>query len=402
MKLTGKRLIAAMMAAVICIFSAPASAAEGEENSTPDFSEERAQIDALSNQYKQLQQKQNQIQSQINQATSERAKQQAIKEQISEQINNTQQQINLLTQRIGLLNDSIAEKEVELEEKQLEIDQGFELLKKRMRAMYMSNGNNSKLGMVLDADSYSQMVMRTEVTSRIAEHDQEMLERLTSEKKELNRIKEGIESDKVRVEEDKKEMGEKKEELDGQMVQAQDKIHEYASMEQQFLANKTELRKQMQQVQAEINAIYDEINKTSQSAPYIGGDLKWPSATLFQVTSSFGTRFGGSDYHTGIDISGGGAYGSAVLAAGAGTVVKANLTYTAGYGYGIYVIVDHGGGVQTLYGHCSALNVTQGQTVAAGQQIAQVGSTGWSTGPHIHFEVRVNGKAQNPVSYLKG
>ncbi len=397
----GKRIFAAVMAVIVAImFILPSLSLLVRADD--DFSEEQAQISDLNSQYKDLQQRQNQIQSQINQASSEKARQEVLKEQIGEQIDTTQQQINILTQRIGLLNQNIAKKEDEAEQKQQEINQSFELLKQRMRAMYMTTGNTSTLGMVLDADSYSQMVMRAEVTSRVAEHDKGMIEQLTLEMKELNRIKESIEDDKQRVEEDKREMGEKKDELDSQMEQAESKIHEYAAMEQQFLANKTQLQKQMQQVQAEISAIYAEINKASQKAPYVGGDLQWPSATLFQVTSGFGGRFGGSDYHTGIDISGGGAYGSAVLAAGTGTVVKANTTYTDGYGYGIYVIVDHGGGVQTLYAHCSALNVTEGQVVATGQKIAQVGSTGWSSGPHIHFEVRVNGQAQNPVTYLKG
>ena len=398
-----KRIFAWAMAGLMTVMFVVPAVSLVASASDDDFSEERAQIADLSDQYKQLQEKQNEIQAQINAAKSEKDKQITIQNEINGQIDTTVAQIGLLNERITLLNDSISRKEVELEEKQAEIDANLELFKKRMRAMYMSGGNSSAssvIGVALGADSYSQMVMRVEVMSRVAEHDQELLDLLAQEKEELEQIKQDIESDKAEVEGDKTELDGKREELNGQMAQVQDRIHSLASMEEAFLADKENLQEQMKQVQAEINAIYEEINKTSSQIPYIGGEMAWPSRTLTQISSGFGSRFGGSDYHTGIDITGSGAYGTPILAANSGTVAVANTSYTPGYGYGIYVIIDHGGGIQTLYGHCSALNVQVGQTVVTGEQIAQVGSTGWSTGPHIHFEVRKDGQAQNPISWL--
>ncbi|MBQ6708282.1 MAG: M23 family metallopeptidase, partial [Clostridia bacterium] len=102
--------------------------------------------------------------------------------------------------------------------------------------------------------------------------------------------------------------------------------------------------------------------------------------------------------HTGIDISGGGINGQRIVASKAGTVTYANWGY--GGGYGNYVIVDHGGGYSTLYAHCSSLAVSSGQYVKQGQTIAYVGSTGASTGPHLHFEVRINGNHTNPLNYV--
>lgn len=398
-----KRIFAWCMAIILAVtFIVPSvslfvSAADDDE-----FAEEKNQIDQLNSQYKELQEQQTQIQQKINQASTERAKQEAIKEEIVNQIDVTQAQINVLEQRIDLLNDNISQKEEEMDALQDSIDENFELLKKRMRALYMNGGGNSAWGLILGAESYSQMVMRAEVMGRVAEHDEEMIEQMNQQLEELAEIKSGIESDKSRVEADKEEMDQKKDDLDVQMTQAQDKIQDIAAMEREFLANKTELQKQMAQVEAEIRKIYDEINKKSLQVPYTGGMMAWPSATLSQVTSSFGYRFGGSDNHTGIDISGPGAYGSAVLAANVGTVAKVNTSYTNGYGYGIYVILDHGGGIQTLYAHCSAITVSEGDVVATGQKIAEVGSTGWATGPHIHFEVRQNGTPQNPVNWLQG
>ena len=94
--------------------------------------------------------------------------------------------------------------------------------------------------------------------------------------------------------------------------------------------------------------------------------------------------------------------GADIVAANTGTVVKANTSYVAGSGYGMYIIIDHGGGKSTLYGHCSQLLISEGQVVSRGQTIAKVGSTGWSTGPHLHFEVREGGQHVNPLPYLQG
>jgi len=103
-----------------------------------------------------------------------------------------------------------------------------------------------------------------------------------------------------------------------------------------------------------------------------------------------------------MDIAGTGVYGANIVAANTGTVRYVNWAYSPGRGYGIYLIVDHGGGVSTLYAHCSNILVKVGDTVIKGDPIAKVGSTGWSTGPHLHFEVRVNGNAQNPKHYVIG
>ena len=128
----------------------------------------------------------------------------------------------------------------------------------------------------------------------------------------------------------------------------------------------------------------------------------WPT-TLTNITSPYGERniFNVDEFHTGIDISGNSRLNSSVYARASGTVVKAIHGNT---GYGNYIVIDHGGDYYTLYGHCSALNVKEGDVVRAGQVIAYVGSTGNSTGPHLHFEIRIGGatmkNAQNPLQYV--
>jgi murein DD-endopeptidase MepM/ murein hydrolase activator NlpD len=170
-------------------------------------------------------------------------------------------------------------------------------------------------------------------------------------------------------------------------------------MEAEYLANKAEIDKAMEEAQAEIDAIYAQLDPTDDV--YEGGQLLWPAVKgSTYISCDYGWRFSGTDFHTGIDLTGGGIYGQPILAAASGTVIYSQTTYTAGKGYGIYLMIDHGSGISTLYGHCSALAVTTGDTVTRGQVIAYVGSTGWSTGPHLHFEVRINGTYTSPWPYI--
>ena len=138
-------------------------------------------------------------------------------------------------------------------------------------------------------------------------------------------------------------------------------------------------------------------NVSAQGDGISTGKFVWPLPSCKMVASPFGNRWGKS--HKGIDISGNGVYGDPIIAADGGTVVEVNASGWGG-GYGLYVIVDHGGGYRTMYAHCSSINVRVGQKVSQGQMIARVGATGNITGPHLHFEIRVNGAPVDPLPYL--
>ncbi|WP_337845822.1 peptidoglycan DD-metalloendopeptidase family protein [Thermus sp.] len=127
---------------------------------------------------------------------------------------------------------------------------------------------------------------------------------------------------------------------------------------------------------------------------YQEGAMRWPLSG-FRITTYFGQRGAFQRYHTGIDLAA--PYGTPIVAAKAGQVEVAGWSSV---GYGFHVVLDHGGGVETLYAHMNRIAVRSGQWVKAGQVIGYVGSTGWSTGPHLHFEVRVGGMARNPLAYL--
>ncbi|MCQ2561151.1 MAG: peptidoglycan DD-metalloendopeptidase family protein, partial [Clostridia bacterium] len=164
-------------------------------------------------------------------------------------------------------------------------------------------------------------------------------------------------------------------------------------------ADNKQLAAQVDAINKEADAITAQIkNLQSPNTSYAGGTMCWPAQASTKITSPFGNRIHPilkvTKFHTGIDI--GAAGGTNILAANSGTVITAGWNNS----YGYMVMIDHGGGIVTLYAHSKKLLVSKGDYVARGQAIALVGSTGMSTGNHLHFEVRVNGSYKNPLDYV--
>lgn len=356
----------------------------------------KGELADLNSQYAELQKEQDAINASINKAKSEKEKQLAVKKELDGQIYLTRQQIQVLEEKISLLNDNIGEKEIEIIDKQADIDDNYTLFKKRVRAMYMS-GDSSTMGLILGADDFYDFLTRAEVLSRIAEHDRELIERLQKDKADIEEAKAEIEADRADLEGSVTNLDGLKSTLSGQLEQTQKQIQDISALEEQFLKDKAKNQQEMAAVQADIDDIYA---KLESMGDYVGGEFLWPVPGYSNITSYYGWRFNNSDFHTGIDISGASVYGKKIVAANSGKVVFVQRSYTPGKGYGIYLIIDHGGGMSTLYGHTSEILVDVGDYVTRGETIAKVGSTGWSTGPHLHFEIRVNGKHTNPLEYL--
>lgn len=360
-----------------------------------DESEE--QLGDLNSRYKELEKKQQAINAEINKAKTEKDKQLAVKKQIDNQVNLTSEQIIVLGNKISILEKGIAEKEAEIAAKEEEVAGHLVDYRERMRLSYMA-GEASSLELILGAESFAQFLTRAEYIKRISAHDNELINSLNTLIGEIEEAKTLLEQESESLGSAKSDLGVKRGELNTQLKTVESQIQNIAALEAQIIANKAQLEKEMAEVQSEIDRIYAALNSTG---VYDGGIMQWPVPNYPNVTSDFGWRFNNTDYHTGIDISGAGVNGKNIVAAADGTVAYVQLTFVAGRGYGRYLIVDHGGGISTLYGHTSAILVKVGDKVSRGQPIALVGSTGWSTGPHLHFEVRVNGKYVNPWSYLR-
>lgn len=387
-----KALLSAALCVAILTAMAPVGLVEAKADTT---------ISDLNSQYDKLQQQVNALQNKIDQAKTEKAKQQAIKNKTTQDITITKQQIAVLEEKITLLEQEIADKEEEIAGLEDDIAENYELFKTRMTAMYTSgtSGDTAMLSLVLGTESFGQFLTRSETLKKVAEHDQALLDHLKETLAAVEDAKAAVEEDKKELDATKVQLDQKKAQLNNTLTATNAAIQDISAMEKEYLANQAKYQQQMKDVQSELDKIYAAMGP---SGDFVGGGFMYPVPGYRYISSYFGWRFNGTDYHTGVDFTGSGVNGKSVVASNSGTVSFTKTTYTPGVGYGKYIIVDHGGGYSTLYAHLSSVNVSVGEFVAKGKNIANVGSTGWSTGPHLHFEVRVGGVAKNPLNYLVG
>ncbi len=362
-----------------------------------------------------IQKRQQEIQARLNDAQSklssvnsqinaEKKKQQSINNQIS--LN--QKKINLLEQTVSAINDDIAEmtkviaqKEIDIENKTIEISDTYEAFKKRMRAMYMA-GENSSIEMLISSESFSDFLTNVEMMKAISAHDKQLIDDLKVQKADIEKEKSDIEAEKAAIEKRKKELTAQSKEIESTQSELQkaytkskDAMQDFDALKDKYQSNRDAVLAEEKAVEAELQNWYKTHSSSTSDGTTSNNKFIWPLPGFSRVSSPYGPRWGG--FHSGMDITGGGVFGANIVAAASGKVIQA----TNHYSYGNYIIVDHGGGYSTLYAHASKLLVSIGQSVHQGQNIALVGSTGNSTGPHLHFEVRVNGTHKDPANFVK-
>ena len=264
-------------------------------------------------------------------------------------------------------------------------------LQKRVRDIYI-NGQISYVDVLFGAKDFSDLMTRMDILKRIIKHDYDLIMKVKQEKEIVVTARAQLEKDKAEAEKLVADADAKRAAVEEKEAEQQDlldkAIYDRDTSEQAY--------EELMAASAEVASMIRRSNMTYSGAPAGAGGMIWPLDG--PVTSEFGWRthpiFGTARFHSGLDI--GGDYGLPIYAAASGTVIHAGWIS----GYGNTVIIDHGGGVTTLYGHNDSLNVGVGQTVSQGQVIAMCGSTGNSTGPHCHFEVRENGEPVSPYNYL--
>ena len=286
-------------------------------------------------------------------------------------------------------------KEEELKRIEDELKEKIRILNDRVAAIY-KNGNSNILEILLKAEDFLDFISKLKLMNLFAEQDTQNILEVKEKKTATIGIKKSI----IDLREKQKEYEDKVKQL---VIQAEQKARERDDIcnEKKNLLTRTtanknaliKMEKQLEIQEAEVTRILESYKYGT--AP--SGKFAWPVAA--RIISGFGNRyhpiFGYNRFHSGIDLAA--PYGTLVKAADGGQVVQAG--YFGGYGYS--VMLYHGGGFATWYAHLSSINVSMGQFVQRGQVIGLVGSTGWTTGPHLHFEVRINGAPQDPRAYLE-
>ena len=373
----------------------------------------QAEIDELKEQRNQRKEQQKDIQNTVNSLRGQQDKLIELKTALDEKNAITLQQILNLEEQITLHDELIEQKSVELEKAQDVADEQLSRLKVRIRNME-ENGRYNYVAVLFGAESISEFLSLMDDIGDIMKSDRDLENSYKEAVTDLKTVKSEYEEARLELKEQKAELTNLSAQLEKDIAEANAAILE---LEGDISANSailSQLNAQDKEMQDKINQKIKELNEQNKpsnpsnpsnpSKPSGSGTLTvWPSYCTY-ITSVQGNRVhpitGQYGTHGGTDI--GASYGSAIYAAGSGTVVTAYNNSAYNGGYGNYAMINHGNGIQTLYAHMSVCSVTVGQTVSAGQTIGYVGSTGRSTGPHLHFEVRVNGSRVDPQSYYPG
>lgn len=366
----------------------------------------QSEINALKNQQSVIQQQKKALQTKISDLQGKQDSAIDQKAALDEQNELARQEIELISEQIDLYTGMVEEKAKELEAAEADEANQKEALRVRMRAMEES-GSLTYYSILFDANSFSDLLARMDFVSSIMQYDKSLEDKYIAATQKVAEVKAEYEETLKEQQDKKTELEARKAELEQQIVAAEAVI---ADLEKDISKYKTEyatndsqeaaIRSQIDKKVAELKKQQDAAIKAGQTVVKGSGKLTWPvsGTSTASVTSGFGYRihpiFGDKRFHSGVDISANS--GTTIMAADAGTIVSA--VYSSSYGN--YVVISHGNGMVTLYAHMSSMAVSSGQSVTRGQTIGYVGSTGWSTGPHCHFEIKVNGQLVDPLGYF--
>lgn len=330
-------------------------------------------------------------QTQLNQGKKQEKKLSKQIASLDSKINKTESEMNKIQSNIQTTENKMVQAQQQLAQKKEDIDNKNEILNNRLVAIY-KNGEVGFLEVLLGADSFSDFMTNLDMIKKIYEQDVNLLKSLKEQYQQIAATKTQLEQLQVQLSGQNVALDQKRDELAVDRGQV-------ASLRSKVRQDNKELEAQIDEMNEYANEISERIRKAQSKGSYIGGVFAWPAPGHTRITSPFGYRIHPilkvKKLHTGIDFSV--PSGTTVVAANKGTVIHAGWLG----GYGNAVMIDHGGGIVTLYAHNSSLLVKYGDKVSKGQMIAKSGATGRVTGPHVHFEVRVNGVYKDPMGWLK-
>lgn len=373
---------------------------------TVEAKKTQAELDELEDQREETLKEIDSLKNSINSVKKEINELKTEKNTIQKYINQLDQKIGTLTNEISEFEDKIEKKKedieetkVQLEEAKVECEKQYDLMKKRIRFIY-ENPASSLWEVFLSSGSLSDVLNRAEYVLSMSGNERQKMDHLTE-------IKEEIALQEKTLEAELEELSMMQDELQKQKKQVNDTINkkkgELSSKAAEITdanAEQSDYQKQLKEQERLLNEIEDQIARAANPDAYTGSTTGfiWPCPAYTRISSYFGPRPqpvpGASTNHKGIDLAA--PYGANILASAAGVVTTSKYSASAGN----YVVIAHGNGMSTVYMHASSLLVSVGQTVSQGQVIAKVGSTGYSSGNHLHFGVIKNGTYVNPLGYI--
>ena len=386
---------ALLMAAVLLLTGPMAPAAEAVS---------QADIDALKGDVTALSKQREELQARLNDLKDDKSAAVEKKNLLDRQSANLQSQISNIQSQISTYAALITQTEAELADAEQREAEQYELFCKRVRAME-ERGTISYWSVLFKADSFTDLLSRLDFIQEIMQSDQGVIDDLKALQVEIQNKQTQLEGQKSDAEAAKASLQGKKSELDQQRAEADALVKEIQSNESEYRSTLAEIDAEEEAIQAKIVKLSKEL--AAQQAAQNGGSTQaalggyiWPVSS-HRVTSPFGTRNtgikGASTNHKGVDIGGVG-YTTEVHAAKAGTVIISQRSSS----YGEYVVISHGSGNTTLYAHMSSRKVAVGTYVNQGDVVGITGSTGISSGPHLHFEITENSVRVDPLKYLTG
>lgn len=427
-----KRILCAMLC--VCMISIPMA--------IPTTVSAEDSISDLEQQLQQLEQENQKYQKILDDTKSDIAEKEEYKSALVSKVQVLDEKIAVTREKISSLNDDIKEKQDAYDKGLSEVEDQFDALANRLRILYMS-GNATDLEIIFGAKDFSDLIDKMELVKSLANSDKELISEIQTKLNELSTKKEALEADKKDLETQQASLKSDQDEFN-KLISDNDEILKnlYASnseaqnslesaalqsdeieakISQYYAAQKAAAERAAQASQSSSGSSSSSSSSSSSGSSSSGSSSSGSSSVIVPSGSGFAWPTPGFTYlssewyedrevynHGGIDIAGAGIMGTPVVAAADGTVVATNSSCThnwgksyscgCGGGYGNYVMISHAGGKMTVYGHLTSLTVSSGQTVSRGQVIGYVGSTGNSTGPHLHYECRLNGVRYNPMS----